>query len=75
MRAAILALGIVFVFGVLWGAGELHRRNCQDAGRESCSVLPWDSGEIRHVRLTRERCLLLNEARQAQGLPPEQCPR
>jgi hypothetical protein len=44
MRAATLLVAIVLAAGVLWLAGEEHRKNCLSSGRTSCSVLPWDSG-------------------------------
>jgi hypothetical protein len=44
VKFAGLLVAHVVAVGVLWLAGEQHRKNCQDAGRSSCSALPWDSG-------------------------------
>jgi hypothetical protein len=45
VKWAALAVAIVGVLAVLWLAGEQHRKNCEDAGKVSCSVLPWDNGK------------------------------
>jgi hypothetical protein len=42
-----VAIGVLIVGCLLWIAGELHRQNCVEQNRTSCSVLPWDSGEPR----------------------------
>jgi hypothetical protein len=63
MRAATLLVAIVLAAGVLWLAGEEHRKNCLSAGRASCSVLPWDGGSTpaaeEPAKLTRRGCILL----------------
>jgi len=46
MKLALAALLAVLVVGVLWIAGEMHVRNCQQAGKINCTVLPW-SGDDR----------------------------
>jgi len=46
VKWAILAVAVVGVLAVLWFAGEQHRQNCEDAGRVSCTVLPWGSGRF-----------------------------
>lgn len=35
---------LVLAFGVLWNAGEQHRKNCIQEKRSDCSVLPWANG-------------------------------
>ncbi len=46
MKWAVLAVAILGVLAVLWFAGEQHRQNCEDAGKVSCSVMPWDNGRL-----------------------------
>jgi hypothetical protein len=41
---AAAAVALALAVGA-WNAGELHRRNCETAGRTACSVLPWQSGK------------------------------
>ena len=50
MRAATVALLAGILAGVIWIGGELHRENCQDAGRTSCSILPWNAGDAPAAR-------------------------
>ena len=45
MKAAAL-LGVLVALPLTWLAGEQHRRNCEQADRVSCSVLPWDNGQV-----------------------------
>jgi hypothetical protein len=45
--ALIAAVTLLLLLGVLWNAGEAHRKNCVQAKRINCSVLPWQSGEKR----------------------------
>jgi hypothetical protein len=44
MRLAALLVAVVLAAGVLWLAGEQHRKNCIGSGHGGCSVLPWDNG-------------------------------
>jgi hypothetical protein len=41
----LLALLLATLTTTAWLAGEKHRENCQRAGKEGCSVLPWENGE------------------------------
>jgi hypothetical protein len=60
IRAAALIVGVVLAAGVLWLAGEQHRKNCIADGRVSCSVVPWDAGEVEEApKLTQRGCALL----------------
>lgn len=82
MRIALVAVLAALTLSVAWFAGEQHRENCESAGKVSCSVLPWDSGEVERIkgddRLTPFGCEVaraaneqaLNES-QVQPLPPE----
>jgi hypothetical protein len=45
--ALVSTLLLLLVAGVAWNAGEMHRRNCQAAGRVACSVLPWQAGHAK----------------------------
>jgi hypothetical protein len=83
MRVAILLVTAVLAVGVLWLAGEEHRRNCIASGNSECSVLPWDNGQAPSVsesggrltprgcqQLRRDNLLALTEG-QKTPLPPE----
>jgi hypothetical protein len=66
MRVASLLVALVLTAGVLWLAGEQHRKNCISDGRRACSVLPWMAGTAkarkqpaRSAGLTLEECLEL----------------
>jgi hypothetical protein len=83
MKVAALLVAVVLAGGVLWLAGEEHRRNCIASGRVECSVLPWDAGErpsesSRRGTLTEQGCqqLLIDNAlalteEEQQEIPPE----
>lgn len=82
MRAASLFVAIVLAAGVLWLAGEEHRKNCLSSGRNSCSVLPWDGGSTpaagKPDTLTPRGCLTLTlrnagaeSTSQMRPVPPE----
>lgn len=44
-RLAVTAAVLAVAAPLAWAGGELHRRNCIDRHRVSCSVLPWDDGQ------------------------------
>jgi hypothetical protein len=79
MRLTALLVAAVLAAGVLWLAGEQHRKNCISSGHSGCSVPPWNSGEraARDVpeqgapekRMTRDACELLNARKAAAGTP------
>lgn len=59
MKVATLIVVSVLAVGVLWLAGEQHRRNCIASGNKGCSVLPWVAGDARKAAtgtLTRQGC-------------------
>jgi hypothetical protein len=43
MRLALIVVVCVLAVGVVWLAGEQHKRNCISTGK-TCSALPWDAG-------------------------------
>lgn len=45
MSKLVALIAVLAIVPLLWVGGELHRQNCERAGKVSCSVLPWDSGE------------------------------
>jgi hypothetical protein len=47
-RATALTAAVVIALPVAWLAGEQHRDNCLSAGRDNCTVLPWDQGTKTH---------------------------
>jgi hypothetical protein len=76
MRLAALLVAVVLSAGVLWLAGEQHRKNCISSGHSGCSVLPWDNGnppqalqpgDVRPENINRFYCLRLNRARRNAG--------
>jgi hypothetical protein len=77
VRLATLLVAAVLAAGVIWLAGEEHRKNCQDAGRTACSILPWDAGERAsrvapdepEKHMTRDACEFSNARRRAAGVP------
>jgi hypothetical protein len=79
MRLATLLVAAVLAAGVLWLAGEEHRRNCVSSGRTSCSVLPWDNGQRAAAvtttpdppekHITRRACEFANARERAAGTP------
>jgi hypothetical protein len=85
LRVASLLVAVVLTAGVLWLAGEEHRRNCLASGHTSCSVVPWDNGRSveqpisqRRGRLTPTGCELLEGLNdqavsedEVKPLPPE----
>jgi len=50
-RVALIAVVAAGVIGVLWVAGELHVRNCQQAGKINCTVLPWSGDKAGSPRV------------------------
>jgi hypothetical protein len=76
MRVAALLVAIVVIAGVVWLAGEQHRKNCISSGHNGCSVLPWDDGnppqarqpeDVRPENINRLYCLRLDSARRNAG--------
>jgi hypothetical protein len=57
VRVVVASVLVVLAAGVLWLAGEEHRRNCIASGHATCSVLPWVSGErVARGRLDARGC-------------------
>jgi hypothetical protein len=44
---AIAAAVVALILIGAWNAGEMHKRNCVEAGRTGCSVLPWVGGKAK----------------------------
>jgi hypothetical protein len=44
---SICTLLVLVLIAVSWVGGELHRENCQHAGKTACSVLPWVTGKAK----------------------------
>lgn len=56
MKLVLTIAAAIVALSVLWGAGELHRRNCVNEGRSGCSVLPWASGhEVSEAKPAKPR--------------------
>jgi hypothetical protein len=45
VKVALVVTLAALSIGVLWLAGEQHRKNCRSSGHSRCSVLPWNSGD------------------------------
>lgn len=43
--APVVLAALIVALPLAWVGGELHRENCEHAGRVSCSALPWDGGQ------------------------------
>ncbi|WP_028061149.1 hypothetical protein [Candidatus Solirubrobacter pratensis] len=86
MRIALVLAISVLAAGVLWLAGEQHRRNCMSTGNTRCSALPWDAGmtprsstsTTTRPTLTEQGCVQLTirnatavTTDQIQPMPPE----